>query len=147
MTNTFRCKAHLRPCRTVRTELVSDHHARRRAADPKSFVTSHCSAREPLQLWTKTLRAMPFWPTAPPEPMFFARDRSNRRSDVRSPRMRLLQGIPVGDRLAELRLPLAHGFIGHAGAACWPPQSAKLNGALEPEETQRNRPFVWHRLD
>ncbi|AJC82437.1 hypothetical protein IE4803_PB00389 (plasmid) [Rhizobium etli bv. phaseoli str. IE4803] len=109
------------------TELVSDHHARRRAADPKSFVTSHCSAREPLQLWIKTLRAMPFWPTAPPEPMFFARDRNNRiRPDVMSPRMRLLQGIPVGDRLAELRLPLARGFVGDAGAACWRPHPLNL---------------------
>src|SRR5580692_735753 len=87
-------------------------------ADFRSFLMSRCAARLSLRRWTKTSRTKPILIDRAPQPVRLA---SNRDDDlIHMPFVaasrRALADL-IGERLAELLPPLAHGLVRHANPA------------------------------
>jgi hypothetical protein len=114
----FDVKAHLRPRSAVRTQLIRDHHARRRAGGFQELLHEPLgSARVSLRRWIKTSRTKPFWSTARQSQCCSPAIEITTSSRCHlSPRVGARSTDPIGEQLAEFPSPLAHGFIGHANA-------------------------------
>ncbi|APO50304.1 hypothetical protein SG09_77530 [Bradyrhizobium ottawaense] len=113
----FDVKAHLRPRSAVRTQLIRDHHARRRAGGFQELLHEKLRSARVSSALDQDVENEAILVDSAPEPMLFARDRDN--DLVQMPFVTAggsALADPIGERLAEFPSPLAHGFIGHANA-------------------------------
>ena len=86
-------------------------------ADFKNFLMNCCAARLSLRRWTKTSRTKPFRSTA--RHSQFSSSAIEMTHLIHMPfvaaNRRALADL-IGERLAELLPPLAHGFVRHAAS-------------------------------
>ncbi len=113
----FDVKAHLRSRSAVRTQLVRDHHARRRAGGFQERLHEPLRSARVSSALDQGVENEAILVDSAPEPMLFARDRDN--DLVQMPFVATSGSAladPIGERLAEFPSPLAHAFIGHTDA-------------------------------
>src|SRR5271157_576650 len=136
----FHAKAHLRSRSAVRTELVCDHHARRRDGGFQKLLHEPLRSARVSSALDQDVEHEAILIDGAPQPMLLARDRDN--DFVQMPFVaasgRALADL-LGEPIAEFLPPLAHGlvcyanptrrqhFLDHAKAQ-WKPEMTLLHG-------------------
>ena len=114
----FDAKAHLRSRSAVRTELVRDHHARRRDGGFQELPHEPLRSARVSSALDQDVENEAILIDGAPQPVLLAGDRDN--DFVHMPFVAASGRAPadlIGERLAELLPPLAHGLVGHANPA------------------------------
>ena len=114
----FELKAHLPPRSAIRTELVRDHHARRRDGGFQELLHEPLRSARVSSTLDQDVENEAILIDGAPQPVRLAGDRDH--DFIHMPFVAATGRAPadlIGERLAELLPPLAHGLVGHANSA------------------------------
>src|SRR5271165_4512758 len=114
----FELKAHLPPRSAIQTELVHDHHARRRDGGFQELLHEPLRSARVSSTLDQDVENEAILIDGAPQPVRLAGDRDH--DFVHMPFVAASGRAPtdlIGERLAELLPPLTHGFVGHANSA------------------------------